>query len=34
MALFHEFHQGILPLCSLNFGTIILLPKCAKATKI
>jgi hypothetical protein len=29
MALFYEFHQGLLPLFSLNFGTIILLPKCA-----
>ena len=27
MALFTEFHQGSLPLNSLNFGTIILLPK-------
>jgi hypothetical protein len=26
MALFHEFHLGTLPLYSLNFGTIILLP--------
>jgi hypothetical protein len=34
MALFHEFHQGTLPLYSLNFGTIILLPKCTKAIKI
>jgi hypothetical protein len=31
MALFHEFHQGSLPLYSLNFRTIILLPKCAEA---
>jgi hypothetical protein len=31
MALFHEFHQGSLPLYSFNFGTIILLPKCAEA---
>jgi hypothetical protein len=31
MFLFHEFHQGSLPLYSLNFGTIILLPKCAEA---
>jgi hypothetical protein len=29
MALFREFHMGNLPLYSLNFGTIILLPKCA-----
>jgi hypothetical protein len=34
MALFQEFHQGSLPLYSLNFGTIILLPKCAEAIKI
>jgi len=27
MAFFTEFHQGSLPLNSLNFGTIILLPK-------
>jgi hypothetical protein len=30
MALFHKLHQGSLPLYSLNFGTIILLPKCAE----
>jgi hypothetical protein len=34
MALFIEFHKGSLPLFSLNFGTIILLPKCAEALKI
>jgi hypothetical protein len=34
MTLFREFHQGDLPLFSLNFGTIILLPKCGEATKI
>jgi hypothetical protein len=34
MALFHEFHQGSLSLFSLNFGTIILLPKCAEDLKI
>jgi hypothetical protein len=34
MTLFREFHQGDLPLFSLNFGTIILLPKCREATKI
>jgi hypothetical protein len=28
MALFIDFHQGTLPLHRLNFGTIILLPKC------
>ena len=33
MALFQEFHQGSLPLHSLNFGTIILLPKKAEATQ-
>jgi hypothetical protein len=27
MALFHEFHKGDLPLFSLNFGIITLLPK-------
>jgi hypothetical protein len=27
MAMFMEFHEGTLPLKSLNFGTIILLPK-------
>src|SRR5688572_27485102 len=27
MALFHLFHVGNLPLYSLNFGTIVLLPK-------
>jgi hypothetical protein len=34
MALFHEFHQGSLPLYSLNFGTIILLTNCAEAVRI
>ena len=34
MALFLEFHKGELPLYSLNFGTIILLPKCNEAIKI
>jgi hypothetical protein len=34
MALFHEFHQGSLPLFSLNFGTIILLLKSAEALNI
>jgi hypothetical protein len=32
--LFKEFHNGTLPLFSLNFGTIILLPKCMEAMKI
>jgi hypothetical protein len=34
MALFREFHRGNLPLYNLNFGTIILLPKCAEAMTI
>jgi hypothetical protein len=34
MALFKEFHLGSLPLYSLNFGTIILLPKCAEAVTV
>lgn len=34
MALFEEFHRGSLPLHSLNFGTIILLPKSTNARKI
>jgi hypothetical protein len=34
MTLFSEFHRGNLPLYSLNFGTIILLPKCAEVTTI
>ena len=34
MALFQEFHQGSLPLHSLNLGTIILLPKKIEATQI
>jgi hypothetical protein len=34
MALFQEFHHGSLPLHSLNFGTIILLPKKNEATQI
>jgi hypothetical protein len=34
MALFHEFHRGSLPLYSLNFGMIILLPKCEEAIRI
>mgnify|MGYP003702354059 FL=1 len=32
--LFKEFHNASLPLFSLNFGTIILLPKCVEAMKI
>jgi hypothetical protein len=34
MTLFIEFHRGNLPLYRLNFGTIILLPKCAEALTI
>jgi hypothetical protein len=34
MTLLHEFHQGSLPLFSLNLGMIILLPKCVEALKI
>jgi hypothetical protein len=34
MELFQEFHNGDLPLYSLNFGTIILLPKSREATRI
>lgn len=34
MALFEDFHNGTLPLYSLNFGTIILLPKCKEAIRI
>ena len=34
MALFSEFHKEELPLPSLNFGTIILLPKYKEAIKI
>jgi hypothetical protein len=34
MTMFVEFHAGRLPLYSLNFGTIILLPKCREATQI
>jgi hypothetical protein len=34
MALFREFHNGTLPIYSLNFGTIILIPKSKGAYKI
>jgi hypothetical protein len=34
MALFNDFHDGSLPLHSLNFGIIMLLPKKAEAVKI
>jgi hypothetical protein len=34
LTLFNDFHSGTLPLYSLNFGTIILLPKCKEANII
>jgi hypothetical protein len=34
MVLFMDFHLGYLPLYSLNFGTIILIPKCREAITI
>jgi hypothetical protein len=34
MALFEDFYKGKLSLYSLNFGTIVLLPKCKEDTKI
>jgi hypothetical protein len=34
MALFWEFHNGYLPLYNMNFGTIILLPKCRETATI
>jgi hypothetical protein len=34
MALFREFHNGSLPIYSLNFGTIILIPKSKDVVKI
>jgi hypothetical protein len=34
MALFQQFHKGDLPLYSLNFGMIILLPKCREVATI
>jgi hypothetical protein len=34
MALFTDFHKGELPLHSLNFGTIILIPKSKEAKQI
>jgi hypothetical protein len=34
VALFQDFHRGDRPLYSLNFGTIILLPKCREAATI
>jgi hypothetical protein len=32
--MFDDFHKGELPLYSLNFGNIVLLPKCKEAAKI
>jgi hypothetical protein len=34
LALFHDFYEGDMSLYSLNFGTIILLPKCKEASTI
>ena len=34
MQMFHELHSGDLPLLSLNFGVITLLPKTQDASKI
>jgi hypothetical protein len=34
MALFRDFHDNMLPLHSLNFGTIILLPKSKESVAI
>jgi hypothetical protein len=34
MALFNDFYYEDLSLYSLNFGTIVLLPKCKETTKI
>jgi hypothetical protein len=34
MSLFHEFYMGRLPIHSLNFGVITLLPKISDATRI
>jgi hypothetical protein len=34
MSLFHEFYMGRLPIHSLNFGIITLLPKISDATRI
>jgi hypothetical protein len=34
MTLFMDFHLGYLPLYNLNFGTIILIPKCREAITI
>jgi hypothetical protein len=34
MTLFNDFHKGELLLYSLNFVTIVLVPKCKEATKI
>jgi hypothetical protein len=34
MQMFHDLHAGVLPLFSLNFGVIILLPKVQEANRI
>jgi hypothetical protein len=34
LALFTDFHDGSLPLYRLNFGTIILIPKCREVITI
>jgi hypothetical protein len=34
MAMFYDFYKGELPLYSLNFGIITLLPKCEEAIRI
>ena len=34
MRMFHDLHKGDVPLISLNFGVIILLPKTQDASKI
>jgi hypothetical protein len=33
-SMFYDFHKGDLPLYSLNFGIITLLPKCEEAIRI
>jgi hypothetical protein len=34
MAMFDSFYEGLLPIHSINFGTIILIPKCSDAISI
>jgi len=34
MLMFHDLHQGELPIFSLNFGVVTLLPKIQEASKI